>query len=180
MDRRDYLQAVGGIALGGTAALAGCSALETGEEGDDDTVAVTVGGTELWMAHRRESRGPGSTSVVQVWPDEAWIDERIEPRIDADNDEVDSGDSLAELPVSEIAAELDAIRTWVVFALELAAPDDINDNETDDDEDGYHWYAAPTAFFDRVVVGSEHTFRVAEPDGYYDGSGTGRVVDVLD
>jgi hypothetical protein len=183
MDRRRYLQGFGSIALVGGVSLAGCSALNTKNTSgskDDDTVAAAVGGKQLWMGHKREGEETGSTSVIHFWPDEAWIDERIEPRIDADNEDISPGTSLAELPISEIAAELDGIRTWVVFALDLSTPDEINDNEPVDEEDGYYWYAAPTAFFDYIDVESEHTFRVAAPDEYYDGSGPGRIIDILD
>ena len=182
MHRRKYLQGLGGMALGGMAALAGCSALDTGYTGEsdgNDTVVATVGGTELWMSHKRENRDPASTTVIQVWPDEAWIDERIEPRIDADNGDVEPGDPLAELPVSEIAAELGGFRTWVVFALQLSTRDEINDNDRVTDGDEYYWYAGPTAFYDHVDLESEHTFRVAESGEYHDGSAAGRIIDVV-
>jgi hypothetical protein len=182
MNRRKYLQGLGGMALGGMTALAGCSALateDTGESDNDDTVAATVGGKGLWMGHKRESRDPASTSVIQVWPDEAWIDERIEPRISADNDDIEPETPLAELPVSEIAAELKGFRTWVVFALQLSTRDEINDNDRVTDGDGYYWYVGPTAFYDHVDLESKHTFRVAEPGEYYDGSAAGRIIDIV-
>ena len=181
MNRREYLQGLG-MALGGMTALAGCSALateDTGESDNDDTVVATVGGKKLWMGFTQESREPASTSIIHIGLDEAWIDERIEPRIDADNGDVEPGDPLAELPVSEIAAELGGFRTWVVFALQLSTRDEINDNDRVTDGDEYYWYAGPTAFYDHVDLESEHTFRVAEPGEYYDGSASGRIIDIV-
>ncbi|WP_336135172.1 hypothetical protein [Natronomonas amylolytica] len=183
MNRRKFVRALGGITLGGTTALAGCSGLDPGYTGGSeggDTVTATVGAKELWMGHKREGREPGSTSVIHFGPEGAWIDERIEPRIDADSEDIEVGDSLYDLPISEIFTELDGIRTWIVFGLDISTPDEINGNEQVDDDSEYYWYAAPTAFFDHVDVKSEHTFRVATPGEYYDGAGHGRIIDIVD
>ncbi|MFP9060699.1 hypothetical protein ACLI4R_09230 [Natrialbaceae archaeon A-chndr2] len=180
MNRRKFVHVLGGLTA--TTALAGCSTLDsasTDGNGSDDAVTATVDGKELWMSHRREGREPGSTAVIYFDPDVAWIDERFERRIDANNEDIELGDSLADLPIPEIGAELDGISTWVVFILDLHTPDEINGIE-EIDGNGYYRYGAPTAFFDRVPVGSEHTFRVTTPDDYYVGAGDGLLIDIVE
>lgn len=100
-----------------------------------------------------------------------------QPRTDADNDEVAPGDSLAEPPVSEIAAELDGFRTVVVFALQLDTCDGINGDDHLADGDDCFRETGPTAFFGHVGVEPEYAFGVAAPDSHDEGSGSG-VIDV--
>lgn len=186
MDRREFITAGCTAASVAVAGLAGCTILGSDEE--DDTVEMEVGNKWLRFEHKPAGNPEefGIGWILDVRQDEIELHETVVQETDLTQDDVDVETKLGDLPMPEIAtafqrAEYGSLtRTYVWVQGKLQSQDEVNDIDPTEDDYFESAYLAPTEFFDPIVPGEIHRFRVARPGNYYPERRNGRLIDILE